>query len=121
MSIDSTSAPMITAEHLTRYIDAARKFREKQNARDFRAGNKFADITFIEGKLLRTSTEGQMALQSLLTHHDATVRGIAAKDCLFFAPTLAIPVLEELAKMPGLRGFAAEMTLKEWRAGRLTT
>jgi hypothetical protein len=121
MNIFVPAAQSISTDVLAQYVVAAIKYGETERARDFRAGNKFADIVFAKGKLLRDTADGQRALQSLLTHLDEYVRIWAAKDCLFFAPNLAIPVLEELAKVPGLQGFAAEMTLKEWRAGRLIT
>jgi hypothetical protein len=120
MSID-TSEKSAISDALNSYVLAATKFGETRRVRDFRAGNKFADMLALQGTALRNSEDGQAALKSLLNHHDEAVRSWAAKDCLFFAPNLAIPVLEDLAKVPGLRSFAAEMTLKEWRAGRLIT
>ena len=63
--------------------------------------------------------DAQLALLGLLDDPDPSVRGWAARDALEFAPQQAEACLAELAKLPGLIGFDAEMVLKEWRAGRL--
>lgn len=97
----------------------ALRYGETQKARDFQAGNEFADRLVQLGATLRSSAEGQASLMSLLRHDDAYVRVWAAKDCLAFAPEIAVPVLELIEAGKGLLGTAARMTLTEWRAGRL--
>lgn len=61
-----------------------------------------------------------MALRELLGHAERGVRLWAASHALEFAPEEAQRVLDNLVLLKGsLVGFSAEMTLREWRAGRL--
>jgi hypothetical protein len=59
------------------------------------------------------------ALISLVAHRHPGVRLAAATPLLATDPGRAIPVLEDLARMPGLGGFGAKKVLEEWRKGRL--
>lgn len=68
---------------------------------------------------LRESPAGREALRSLLGHESLAVRLCAAAECLPFSPEPATSVLRELASTTGLHAVSAEMTLKEFEAGRL--
>ena len=62
----------------------------------------------------------EAVLSVLLEDPDPSVRGWAGSHVLEFAPDEAEPVLMALAADDlGIISFNAEMTLEEWRAGRL--
>lgn len=104
---------------IERYQSSAISYGDTQRSRDFSAGNEFADELERLGKQLRDADRGQQLLRGLLQHPDPYVRVWAAKDCLAFAPDLAISALEELGRISGVLGTTARTTLSEWRAGRL--
>ena len=63
--------------------------------------------------------EGEAAFAALLQDDSPHVRGWVAAQLLSGGERSAIPVIEELAALPGIRGFTAATTLKEFQAGRL--
>lgn len=64
--------------------------------------------------------DGEQALIELLNADSASVRGWAAFNLLASQPALAEAALERIASgPPGFTRLSAEMTLEEWRAGRL--
>jgi hypothetical protein len=87
---------------------------------DYRAGNRAHERL---AKAYRTLRErgpaSQAKVLTLLKDSDVGVRAWAAAHALEFDPAAAEPVLTKLAAQPGLVGFGAQMTLREWRAGRL--
>lgn len=101
------------------YLAAALSFSSAHRTRDFRAGNRFADKLQKLGARMRADPAGKRHLLEMLAHEDDYVRGWAAKDCLFFVPERAVPVLDALAQSQGLISLSAMTTLDEWRAGRL--
>ena len=106
---------------LSRYEAAASEHsRATVEARSPREINRYHDViarTYRD--LRRRGLESQMALLDLLTNPDAGVQCWAAAHALEFAPDRGEPVLTQLARRNDLLGFGAEMTLQEWRAGRL--
>jgi uncharacterized protein DUF2019 len=62
---------------------------------------------------------GHEALLSLLKDEDIGVRISAAAHLLKTDPDKAKPVLEEAGRKPGLIGFNAKMTLREYEQGHL--
>lgn len=102
------------------YLIAATRFGITHKERDFRAGNRYADKLQSLGARMRIVAEGQGKLIELLLSDDPYVNLWAAKDCLFFAPERAFPVLERIAQLGGLISLSATTTLDEWRKGRLT-
>jgi hypothetical protein len=102
---------------VARYQSAARRHGAATTSI---AANKAADeIAAIYRELRTRSSNATAGLLSLLHDADPSVRGWAAAHALEFAPEQGIPVLQQLAASPGLVGLNAEMTLSEWRAGRL--
>lgn len=71
-------------------------------------------------RLLRTTSEGREAISALMDDGNPGVRLWAAAHSLFWKPDRARAVLKRLAAEGGLLGFTAEMTLREFDAGRLT-
>ena len=68
---------------------------------------------------LRESPAGRDALLTFLDHESRAVRLCAAAECLPYSPQRATAVLREVALSDGLHAVSAEMTLKEFEAGRL--
>ena len=64
-------------------------------------------------------SERRRELLPLLDHEDPSVRSKAAFHTLTIEPTLAEAALEAVAAGPGLIGFSAEITLSQWRLGKL--
>ena len=63
---------------------------------------------------------GESFFMSLLTNENASVVKWAAAYLLPYKPAEAVVALQTVAETgPPLIAFGAEMTLKEWRAGRL--
>jgi len=86
-----------------------------------------ANRAFKQRKALETRLEESDAaavptvLKSLLSHADPYVRGAAAAWMLRFDPEAAIPVLEDLQRVPGSGSWriTAEYVLKAYRDGEL--
>lgn len=77
-------------------------------------------VASVYRQLRSRGLESQRALLPLLAHPSLKVRQWAAAHALQFAPEAGVPVLSEMAKdKVSLYGFEAEITLREWRAGRL--
>ena len=106
-----------TGELVARYARAAKRHGEATASGD-RPANTEADLIAAVYRELRTR-ESQAALLDLLDNEDPGVRAWAGAHALGFAPERGEPTLADLAESPGLLGFGAEMTLREWRAGRL--
>ena len=63
--------------------------------------------------------DGCTAFKELLRDESPHVLGLVAAQLLSQGDEDAVPVMEQLATEPGIRGFTAGTTLKEYRAGRL--
>lgn len=106
---------------ITWYAAAAAAHGTASATGDYRTANKqWAIITSVYRELRSRGRDAQLALLELVSSPDDYVRSWAAAHALEFAPEVGEPVLTELANRPrGLASFTAEMTLKEWRAGKL--
>jgi hypothetical protein len=103
------------------YRRAASAHGKASVAGDHRTANKhFYTIAAIYRELRKRGRDCQLAILPLLTSDDLDVRAWAAAHSLEFSPSAGRPVLEELAKNQGIVGLEAQMTLREWQAGRLT-
>jgi hypothetical protein len=69
--------------------------------------------------LASQGSEGHTAFFAMLHDESPHVRDWVAAQLLSQDDEAAVPVMEQLAAEPGIRGFTAETTLKEFRAGRL--
>ena len=63
--------------------------------------------------------EGRAAFVALLEDDSPHVRSWVSAQLLSEGEASAVPVVEQLALEPGLLGFRAQITLREFRAGRL--
>ncbi len=106
---------------IRRYEVAASKHgRATLESRSTREVNRQHDVVARVYRELRSrGQESQMALLDLLDSPDRGVQTWVAAHALEFAPERGEPILTQLAKRNDILGFDAEMTLKEWRAGRL--
>lgn len=104
------------------YLDAAVELEHARNAYDHKRGNKAFDRLMLAAKEIRLTDPdgGEKFFTSLLSHEMPHVVSKAAFCLIPLNPTLARRTYEQLAKgPPGEVSFNAEMTLKEWKAGRL--
>ncbi len=83
--------------------------------------NRAADcLAAVYRELRRRGPDAQAALLPLVTDPNPGVRLWAAVHALEFDPARGEPVVAEAARSdPSLRGFSAQITLREWKAGRL--
>jgi len=109
------------AELKAGYAAAAASHGRATRSGDWRTANKQYDlVTTIRRHLLARGSEGERAIGELLTDTDPAVRCWAACHGLFFAHVEAERTLMALAAgPPSPERLNAEMTLREWRAGRL--
>jgi hypothetical protein len=101
---------------LKRYEELAVAWDNEASARK---GNKIFDQLHALALLLRPISEGRAGLEALLVHPNRGVRLKAAGDCLAWDSAAAIAALEALVVPRGSHSFTAEITLQEFRAGRL--
>jgi hypothetical protein len=71
-------------------------------------------------KELIASAHGKTAISSLVTHENPKVRLWSAAHSLAWNEPAARATLEQLKHFDDLLGFEAEMTLREFDAGRLS-
>jgi hypothetical protein len=106
-------------ELVGQYRAAASKHGEATLRGTPRVANRNADVVAAVYRELRRRGD-ERALSALLDDDDRGVRGWAGAHALEFAPSEGESVLEILAAEDfGLVSFSAEITLEEWRAGRL--
>jgi hypothetical protein len=103
------------------YRSAARLHGRATAVGDSQSANHAHKTIALAYRTLRTrGPGGQAKLLPLIRDPDVGVRTWVSAHALEFAPAAGEPALVELAAEPGLVGFGAKMTLKEWRAGRLS-
>ncbi|WP_372241064.1 DUF2019 domain-containing protein [Corallococcus terminator] len=103
------------------YAEAAVRQGRASLEGDFRTANaQQKTLVAVWGELRTRGEEGQASLLRLLDHQEQDVRVWAASHALSFAPARAEEVLERACHAsPSPSRLNAEMTLREWRAGRL--
>lgn len=107
-------------ELVNAYRDAAKHHGAATESGDHRTANKSADlVAAIYSELRRRGPEAQHQLVPLLADPELGVRLWAASHALEFAPAEGEAILTALSSEGRLVGLSAEMTLKEWREGRL--
>ena len=90
------------------------------NGRHRVANREFETLSAVSGELQRRGTEGVNALKALIEDENLSVRVWAATHALRIHTALAEHTLAEAAAgPPSPTRLSAEMTLSEWRAGRL--
>lgn len=71
-------------------------------------------------ELRRRGADSQQQLLEFLDDDDDSVRSWVGAHALEFAPKRGESVLAALAEGKSMPAFSARMTLREWRAGRLS-
>ena len=107
---------------IRQYEDAATMIGVYTESGDYKKGDReYIRLKDAYREIRRHGREGQSRHLSLLDSDVLSVRVWAAAHALEYAPEVAEPVLEYLSKnAPGIQQLNAEMTLREWRAGRLS-
>jgi hypothetical protein len=109
-----------TAELVRLYESAACAHGQANACGDFGAGNPSADTVAAIFREIRTrGLEHQRMLLPLLLSRDNGVRAWAAAHALEFEPGQGEAILCDIAKLEGIEGFNARMTLKVWRESKL--
>jgi hypothetical protein len=103
-------------EMVTRYEELAIAWDAAPNAR--RRNKLFDELQELE-VVLRSQERGREGLERLLSHKNRGVRFLVASDCLAWDSAPAIAALEELASSHEKHALFAEITLKEYRGGRM--
>ena len=104
------------------YLAAAVAFQQARDRYDHKASNKVHGRIYDAARKIRlhSADGGEAFFASLLNHTMPHVSLCAAFNVIPFNPKLARKTLKRLAKdAEGEASFNAEMTLKEWKAGRL--
>jgi hypothetical protein len=103
---------------LTIFEDNAKMHELATDNGDYKLANKSYDK--IKKVMLYLKKENKVDILELFLEHDSLgVKSWAALYLLPFFEKRAIQVLKDIAKDKGIRGFAAETTLSEWRKGNL--
>ncbi len=108
-----------TANLRDEFASVAEAYGLATESGDARRTNRLYDKLVRIAQGLRETKEGRDALLSLVSHPVKWVRLGAAALCLPFGGQKAVLALEELSLEPGFLGLDVEMTLQEWKAGRL--
>jgi len=105
---------------LEKYVQAAIGFGQASDQHDSERANLWHDEIYEAYYLLATDMQmGVSMLQPLLQHDDYYVRLWASTHLLDVQPLEAQRVLQELSREPGLRGLTAQLTLEQWKEGKL--
>ena len=110
------------AELGRRYETTLRAWSRASVLDDVEEANRLFDELRVCLKVLRDDERGRGMIERLMEDHDAGVRLMAASEALLWNATTARPVLGELAvgqSVAWQHSFTAEMTLREFDAGRL--
>jgi predicted RNA-binding Zn ribbon-like protein len=105
-------------ELIERFAQLAIIHRELRTAKE--ANKAFRESIVVLRELTRRGAVAVEKFLLLLEASNPAVRLSAAGNALFIAPERAESVLEELTGETKFIGISATMTLREWRAGRLT-
>lgn len=105
-----------TGTWLSTYEELAIAWDLEKNARK---ANGIYDRIHAIALQLRSSEEGRHGLENLLSHPNRGVRLKAAGDCLAWDSEAAIKALEGLIAPRGTHSLSAEMTIREYQAGRM--
>lgn len=101
------------------YADAALRHGRATEDGDPETANEAHDLLVSCHSQLRLTGRTE-ALDSLIGDARPWVRLWAARHLLDVVPEPAEQALRELAALPGLIGFTASMTYREWKGGRLS-
>lgn len=92
-----------------------------ENGGEPRAWNRLVNRMQAVHLKLRTTQAGRDAITSFISDENPTVRSWSAVNALGWAEGVARAELEREAHAGELMGFGAEITLREFDAGRLNT
>ncbi len=109
---------------VTGLIDGYRAYAKRHGQAtengEHKEANKAAEqIAAAYRELRKHGEDAQREILRLIADPDPGIRLWSASHALEFSQPEAQAALTELAKSKSLLGLSAEMTLKEWRAGRL--
>lgn len=113
-------AESMVAALVAHYRASAKRHGEATENGDHKEANIAAvQIASAYRELRQHGRKAQREILRLMSDPDPGVRLWSASHALEFSQPEAQVELTKLAKQKSLLGLSAEMTLKEWRAGRL--
>jgi hypothetical protein len=102
------------------YVEAARRRGEALEVGDSdRANREYDELTAIYRELKRRGRGAFGGLMAFAQDRDPNVRTAVGWALLELFPEKAKAILKEVATLPGLPGFSADMTLRQWEEGQL--
>ena len=90
------------------------KFVSQGNAK--KANEQAHKINSLFDQLIETGVKGREELLELIDNSNLVVAKMAAVFSLHYNPYRCLPVLERIAEEPGLLGFGAKQTLRNWKS-----
>lgn len=110
----------MTDKSVADFIDAAIKREDALEYGNAKIANKkYAEMEKIRKQWMKDPDRLLELLEPLLNHENDAVRLHAAFTLLRIIPERCEGVMEEIASKDGEVAFEAEMTLREWKNGRL--
>lgn len=110
----------MTDKLLTDFINAAIKRETALECGNVKIANKkYAEMDRIREQWMEEPEGLPELLEPLLAHESDAVKLAAAFTLLRFTPEQCECVMEEIASKGGDTAFEAEMTLREWKNGRI--
>jgi hypothetical protein len=104
---------------VSEFIEQAKTHGSGTLSGDFKVSNMAYDKIVEILKILHNIDSELRMLTPLLKHTNMSVRTWAATYLLPHFTEMALKVLDDAGKEGGLIAFSAEITAREWRAGRL--
>lgn len=104
---------------LKQYISGAEEHGQGTESGDHKKANLAYSHINDAYKKLKEKNPKLTDLIPLLSHSNSSVRSWAASHLLSINSEAALPVLEKISQEKGLTAFSAEMTIKQWKEGKL--
>ena len=82
------------------------------------ANNQAQKINILFDQIKGTGVDGREKLLELVDDSNLVVAKMAAVYSLHYNSERCVPVLERLSQEPGLLGFGAKQTLRNWKSGK---
>lgn len=109
---------VIKINYLEKFVEACIKKGNADSLGDYKTSNKcYKIINSVYKNLKKNNSVNDLV--KLLVNENLYVKLWASRFTLQIETDLAQKTLREISKFPGLIGFEAKMTLKEWRKGNL--
>src|SRR5205085_622686 len=111
---------MAQADLEGRFLEIALRRSSDLKGNVTRANRAYAELHDLKNQMRLLPDRGEAMLKRLAAHANIDVRMIACAALLAVDEPFALDALQQIARSePGFASLTAEMTIREWRAGRL--